>query len=145
MHELSIAQSIVDYASTESERQHAKKVTELNVDVGELMQIDAEVLLNALKLLTTDAKMDDCEVHVRVVSASFSCRKCSSRWGMEEANKQLGRLPADLKVREPESDELPLHFFPSLYSAFIHCPRCGSSDIAVTEGEDVQIRRLVLE
>ena len=145
MHELSIAQSIVDFASSETERQNAKKVTELNVDVGELMQIDAEVLLNALKMLTTDMRMKDCKVRLRVVSASFSCRRCSSRWGMAEAKRQLGTLPPDLKVEEPESDELPLHFFPYLYPAFIHCPRCGSSDVAVTEGEDVQIRRLGLE
>jgi hydrogenase nickel incorporation protein HypA/HybF len=145
MHELSVAQSIVDFASSEIEKQNAKKVTELDVDVGELMQIDAKVLLNALKMLTTDMKMKDCKVHLRVVSASFSCRRCSSRWGMAEAKKQLGAVSQDLLVEEPESDELPLHFLPYLYPAFIHCPECGSSDSAVTEGEDVQIRRLVLE
>jgi len=117
---------------------------ELDVDVGELMQIDTEVLLNALKMLTTGMKLKDCKVRLRVVSASFICRRCSSGWGMAEAKRQLGTVPRDLLVEEPESYELPLHFLPYLYPAFIHCPECGSSDIGVTEGEDVQIRRLVL-
>jgi hydrogenase nickel incorporation protein HypA/HybF len=145
MHELSIAQSIVDYALSETERQNAKKVTELDVDVGELMQVDTKVLLNALNMLMTDPRLKDCEVRVRATIASFSCRRCSSTWGMAEAKRQLGAVPENLLVKEPESDELPLHFLPYLYPAFIHCPKCGSSDLAVTEGEDVQIRRLVLE
>jgi hydrogenase nickel incorporation protein HypA/HybF len=145
MHELSVAQSIADFALSETEKQNAKKVTEMYVDVGELMQVDIKVLLDALKMLMTGAKLKDCKVRVQVAAASFSCRRCSSSWGMTEAKRQLGAVPEELLVREPDSDELPLHFLPYLYPAFIHCPKCGTSDVAVAEGEDVQIRRLVLE
>jgi len=145
MHELSVARSITDFALSETERQNAKKVMEVYVDVGELMQVDTAVLLDALKALMTGAKLKDCKVRVQVAAASFSCRRCSSTWGMKEAKQQLGAVPEDLLVREPDSDELPLHFLPYLYPAFVHCPKCGSSDVAVLEGEDVQIRRLVLE
>jgi len=145
MHELSVAQSITDFALSETQKQNARRVTEISVDVGELMQVDTKVLLDALNMLMSGTKLKGCKVRVRVAAASFSCRRCLSSWGMAEAKSQLGAVPEDLLVKEPDSDELPLHFLPYLYPAFIHCPRCGSSDIAVTEGEDVQIRKMVLE
>lgn len=144
MHELSIAQSIVDFALAEAERKGAKNVKELDVDVGELMQVDTKVLRDALDMLMTGPKLKGCEVRVQVAPASFSCRRCSSTWDMTEAKRQLVSVPEKLLVEEPDSDELPLHFLPYLFPAFIHCPKCGSSDVAVTEGEDVQIKGLVL-
>ncbi len=145
MHELSVAQNIVDFAVSETEKQDAKRVAELHVDVGELMQIDTRVLLDALRMLMTGGRLRDCNVRVRVTRASFSCRRCSSSWGIAEAKKQLGSVPANLLIREPDSDELPLHFLPSLYQAFVHCPKCGTADVEATDGEDVRIRKLVLE
>jgi hydrogenase nickel incorporation protein HypA/HybF len=145
MHELSVAQSIAGFALSETESQNANKVREIYVDVGELMQVDTKVLLDALKMLMTGPKLEGCKVRVQVTAASFSCRRCSSAWGMAEAKSQLGEVSQELLVKEPDSDELPLHFLPYLYPAFIHCPKCGSSDIAATEGEDVQIRKMVLE
>jgi hydrogenase nickel incorporation protein HypA/HybF len=145
MHELSVAQSIVDYALTEVEKRNATKVGEISVEVGELMQVDTKVLLDALRMLMSGPKLEGCKVRIQVAAASFSCRRCSSEWGMDEARSQLGAVSHDLLVKEPDSDELPLHFLPYLYPAFIHCPKCGSSDVAVTEGEDVQIRKLVVE
>jgi len=145
MHELSIARSIVDFAESEKERQNAERVTEIQLEVGELMQVDSSVLLQALEALTAGSSLKGCRVRVDVLPASFSCRRCSSSWDMEEAKKQLGVVQEDLLVKEPDSDELPLHFLPYLYPAFIHCPTCGSSDVEVVTGEDVQIRRMVLE
>lgn len=145
MHELSIAQSIVDTVLSEVKKNDAKRVTEISVDVGQLMQLDRNALAFALRLLITGPVLKDARVRVRVKKASFSCRKCNLEWGMAEAQKQLAEVPDTLRVREPDSKELPLHFLPSLYPAFIRCPRCGSSDISSKEGEEIQLRRVVME
>lgn len=144
MHELSVAQSIVDFALSEADKREARKVTELEVGIGELMQVDGNVLVSALESLMT-GKLEGCKVEAKEIAASFECRRCSSTWGMREAREQLDAVEQDLLVKEPESNELPLHFMPYLYPAFIHCPNCGSSDISVLDGEDVKIRRIVLE
>ena len=109
------------------------------------MQLDRNALAFALRLLMTGPVLNGARVHVRVRKASFSCRKCELEWGMAEAQKQLAAVPDALRVREPDSKELPLHFLPSLYPAFIHCPRCGSSDISSKEGEEIQLRSVVME
>jgi hydrogenase nickel insertion protein HypA len=145
MHEFGIAQSIVEYALSEAEKNKVGRVSEIHLELGELSMIDRSFLSNALKLLMTDPRLKGCKVHFRKQSASFVCRKCSSKWSMAETMKQLNQVPEKLLVREPDSKELPLHFLPSLYSAFVRCPKCGSSDLDMTGGDDVRIRRLVLE
>ncbi len=145
MHEFGIAQSIVEYTLSEAEKNKVNRVSEIYLELGELSMIDRSILSNALKLLMTDPKLKGCRVHFRKKSASFVCRKCSSKWSMAETMKQLNQVPERLLVREPDSKELPLHFLPSLYSAFVRCPKCGSSDLDMTGGDDVRIRRLVLE
>lgn len=145
MHEFGIAQSVVEYTLSEAENRKASRVSEIHLDVGELSMIDRRVLAHALKLLMTNPKLEKCRVHIRKKRVSFVCRRCSSQWSMAEAMKQLDKVPEKLRVREPDSKEVPLHFLPSLYSAFVRCPKCGSSDLDVTAGEGVRIRRLVLE
>jgi len=146
MHELSIAQSIVEMVLLEAEKINAKTVNEINIDVGELMQLDVQVLSDALNLLIKDSKLDGARVFMHVNEASFSCRRCGTKWNMTDAKKELEQVPDSLRIREPDSKELPLHFLPYIYSAFIHCPKCGSSDAIVSDGaEDIRLRRLVME
>jgi hydrogenase nickel incorporation protein HypA/HybF len=145
LHELGIAQSIVDAAVDEADKAKAKRVISVDVEVGELMQLDVKALEGALKLLMTGPKLEDAEVEVRVINASFSCRRCGKEWGMGETKRQLAAVPDDLRIREPDSVELPLHFLPHLYPSFVKCPSCGSSDTSATRGEDIHVTRVVLD
>lgn len=145
MHELSIARNVVEYALTEAARNDSKRVEEVHVEVGELTQVEPDLLSRSLSMLMTGPRLQGCRVVVTTARATFVCRKCSSKWGMAEVRKELEKVPDELRVQEPESRELPLHFLPQLYSAFIHCPRCGSADISALSGEDIRIRRLALE
>ena len=145
MHELGIAQSIVEYAVSEAKARKATKVSEIQVEVGQLALIEKPLLSNALRMLRAGPLMEGCRFRVRERKASFTCRKCSASWPMKEAMKQLEKVPQDLLVREPDSKEVPLHFLPSLYPAFVRCPKCGSADIEVIAGEDVRIMRVVFE
>jgi hydrogenase nickel incorporation protein HypA/HybF len=145
LHELGIADSIVDSALAEADRVKAEKVTSIEIEVGELMQLDTQALEDALKLLMRGPRLEGAEVEVRVTEASFSCRRCGKEWGMGETKRQLAAIPDDLRIREPDSIELPLHFLPYLYPSFVKCPSCGSSDTSPTRGEDIRVTRVVLD
>ena len=145
MHELGIAQSIVDFAVSEARARNSSRVAEVQVEVGELAMIDRGILSNALRTLRSGPMLASCRFRVRTRKVSFKCRKCSATWPMAEAMKQLENVAPELLVREPDSSELPLHFLPSLYPAFVRCPKCGSADLDVSAGEDVKIMRVVFE
>jgi hydrogenase nickel incorporation protein HypA/HybF len=145
LHELSLAQNVVDSVSAEVQRKSAKRVVELEVGLGELMQLDRRAFRFGLKLLMTSPELRQARVRVKSIRATFACRRCDSRWNMTEARKQLDQIPDRLRIREPDSKEVPLHFLPLLYPAFIHCPHCGSRDILVQQGKEIQLTKLVLE
>lgn len=145
MHEFTVAQSIVDSVLHEAQIHNAKKVNEIDVDVGELMQVDIDVLEKALVLLLDGPLMKETKARLHLTHARFSCRKCGHDWLMEESKKQLSAVADELLVREPDSKELPLHFLPYLYPVFLHCGRCGSADIEVPQGEEIVLRRVVME
>jgi Zn finger protein HypA/HybF involved in hydrogenase expression len=100
LHELSVAQSIVEFALYEADRNKADRVVELDVDVGELMQVDIGVLRKALGALMTGPRLAGAETRVRVEIAYFSCRRCGSEWDMLEAKKQLLEVPESLLIRD---------------------------------------------
>jgi hydrogenase nickel incorporation protein HypA/HybF len=145
LHELAIAQSIVESAAEEAFKAKAKRVTSIEVDVGELMQLDVKALRQAFKMLMSGPMLKGARVSVEVSPASFACNRCGERWGMPEARRQLDLVADELRVREPDSVELPLHFLPQLYPAFVRCPKCGSADSEAVEGEDLVLRRVVVE
>ena len=145
MHELSIAQSVVSAVLLEAEKNNATQVKEINLDVGELMQLETDVLTNALNMLMTGEKLNGAKVFLHLKSAAFACRKCGNQWDMSEVKRQLEKVPDSLLVREPDSKEVPLHFFPYLYSSFANCSKCGSVDVATLDGDDIKLRTLVME
>ena len=144
MHEFGIAQSVVDYALSEADRVGARGVRRLQLSVGEVMQVDARALAAAFRVLLDGPRLKGCRVSVRIEKASFVCRKCAARWGMRKALEQLDETPGSLRVKEPDGKELPLHFLPSLYQTFVHCPNCGSADVGATGGEGIRVKGVVL-
>jgi hydrogenase nickel incorporation protein HypA/HybF len=140
LHELSIAQTIVESVVSEAERRRAERVAQIDVDVGELMQLDTKVLAAAVRVLLDGSRLKGARVRLHVESAAFACRRCGRQWGMTEAKKQLAEVPGALRIREPDSREIPLHFIPYLYPAFLRCPGCGSSDIFAYRGKEIRLR-----
>ena len=144
MHEFGIAQSAVDYALSEADRMGARGVSRLRLSVGEIAQVDTRALAGALRVLMEGPRLKGCRVSVRIEKASFVCRKCTTKWAMKEALEQLNGTPSSLMIKEPDGKELPLHFLPSLYQTFVHCPKCGSADVATTGGEGIKVKEIVL-
>jgi hydrogenase nickel incorporation protein HypA/HybF len=142
---MSLAQSVVASVLSESEKHGAKKVVKISLAVGELMQLDKVILVESFRSLLAGPVLAGAELEVTDDRAAFTCQKCSAKWGMDEAKEQLKAVGADLLISEPDTKELPLHFLPELYPAFVHCPSCGSSDIFLSDGGAIKITRLVLE
>lgn len=145
MHEFGIARSIADFATSEVEKQRARRVVELEVEVGDLTMVEGPLLSHALRVLMKGPILGDCRVRVRKKPLTLVCRRCSSSLSMKTAMRQMESVPESLLVREPDSKESPTHFLPSLFPAFFHCTRCGSADLELKGGEGVEIRKMKLE
>jgi hydrogenase nickel incorporation protein HypA/HybF len=81
MHELSIAQAIVDVAI-----RHAagRRVVKVEVQVGHLRQVVPDSLQFAFSLVTQGTALDGAALEIEHVPAAGRCRECGAESAMED-------------------------------------------------------------
>lgn len=145
MHEWSIAKGIVEsLASFQYERK--SKIRKVEVGVGHLSGIEAEILRYALETLSETEDLKGVNYMVTIREGRFKCSRCGHSWDFKGSERALEEVSKDrYGVEEPEGLESPLHFFPQLITVFMKCPKCSSSDMEVIGGMDTVIERIILE
>lgn len=145
MHEWSLAEglirSLIDYARNEN----LSKIDEVDISIGELMNIDVNVFEEALKSIMSISGLSDTSINIVIERVSFKCRRCNYAWSISEVYDQLKERLDDLGIMEPDGKESPLHFFPELVSVFVNCPKCGSADFQVVSGNTIKILKIIGE
>jgi hydrogenase nickel incorporation protein HypA/HybF len=123
MHEWALAEAIIAAASQVAEKEGVKEVTEVKIKVGELQQIEIDILEFALSQLKT-AKLEKARFSIKTEKAKLKCRVCENQWFFSEQK-------LDEKAVEA------IHFVPEIAHTYIKCPKCGSPDFEITEGRGV--------
>jgi hydrogenase nickel incorporation protein HypA/HybF len=123
MHELSIAEAVLQIALDHAERPPAgarasssgrsRRVVRVEVKVGHLRQVVPDALTFAFGLVAQGTAAEGAELAIEEVPAAGRCRDCGAR----------GALPG----------------FPLV------CERCGSWDVEVQQGEELLVDSLELE
>jgi len=123
MHEWALAEAVVSAASEAAEKEGFREVMEVRVRVGELQQIDKDVLLFALQQVK-GSKLGSAVFKVEEVRARMVCHVCGHVWVFDRKKLDEGVVEA-------------IHFVPEVAHAYVTCPRCGSPDFEVVEGRGI--------
>ena len=123
MHEWALAEGVIKTADKFAEDQGMEEVTEVRIMIGELQQIEHEIIEFALDQMRTP-RMKNAKFVIETVPAAFKCRKCGHEWKLET------------KKLDEETGEA-IHFVPEMAHVYLKCPNCGSPDFEVTEGRGV--------
>jgi len=130
MHEWALAESILTAALESSEKEKLKKITEINIGVGELQQIELDIFEFALEEIIKDQgeKLKNVKIRIKSEKSNLVCNNCKHEWSFSDMKK---------KLNEDESEAI--HFIPEV--AFVHsrCPKCGSPDFEIKDGRGVSI------
>ena len=129
MHEWALAEAVVSTVSQIAEREGLRRVTEVKLKVGELQQIEMEILRFALSELKRSSLLEDTEFIIETEKAELTCRVCGHKWFFK-------RIEIDENAAEA------IHFIPEIAHAYIRCPRCGSPDFEVTRGRGVWLESI---
>ena len=123
MHEWALAEGVVKTAEKFAEDQGMEEITEVKIMIGELQQVEHEIIEFALDQLRTP-RMKSAKFVIDAVPARFKCRKCSHEWWLNTGNldKETGEA---------------IHFVPEMAHVYLTCPNCGSPDFEVNEGRGV--------
>jgi len=128
MHEWALAEGVISTAQKYAKDNGLTKVTEVIVMIGELQQVEHEIIEFALDQLRTPF-MKDTKFVIKSKAAKFKCRKCSHEW-----NFKTGKLSEDVSEA--------IHFVPEMAHVYIKCPNCGSPDFDVPEGRGVWLQSI---
>lgn len=123
MHEWALAEAIISSVVEIADREGLIKVKEVRIKVGELQQVELNILEFALSELKT-GKLKNARFVIETVKAKLRCHVCGCTWDFSQ-----NRL-------ENESKET-IHFVPETIHAYIKCPKCGSPDFEIVEGRGV--------
>ena len=124
MHEYSLASEIADIVVTVGKENHIKKVTQINIDVGEFSFIVPEQIVFWLKILSEqDANyslMRDSQIEFREIKGLIKCSNCNYQ----------GSIPT------MSDEDKTMH---GLIDVTIRCPKCDSPSTTILQGRDVVV------
>ncbi len=133
MHEWALAESIAITVMKEAFQHNLKRIARVNLQIGELQQIDLEVFRFALEsfLQSQDWGIELETVVVETVRSALQCRNCGNQWLYNDGARGLEEKQAEA-----------IHFLPEAAHAYLKCPACGSPDFAILQGRGVWIESI---
>jgi len=130
MHEWALAESVIKTSISAAEKEHLKKITEINVRLGALQQITDDIFRFALDEIAASYKdkFHDVTINIETEETTLQCKQCEHSWQFK-----------DMKDALSEDEAEAIHFIPEV--AFVHtrCPKCHSPDFSIVKGRGVSI------
>jgi hydrogenase nickel incorporation protein HypA/HybF len=128
MHEWALAEAVITAAQQIAEKEKLKEVKEVIIKIGELQQVEEDILRFALSQLKP-ANFKNAEFHIAKAKTTLKCRVCGNTWLFK-------------KQKLTEDTAEAIHFVPEVAHAYIKCQKCGSPDFEITEGRGVWLENI---
>lgn len=84
MHEMSIAQSIVDIVQEEVARNGVERLVAINIAVGKLSAVVPQQLAFCFSIITVDTNLAGATLNTRAVPLGYVCGCCGEEFASEE-------------------------------------------------------------
>ena len=139
MHEFSLAHGVIQTLINLVKQNMLKTIDLIEISVGEMSQIDVELLSFWLRELSKETPIKSAEFKITVERSRYRCRSCGYEWSWEDVKNSVLK---ELCEEEEECDN-PIHFIPELANVFMKCPKCQSPDFEIIGGTGVKILRVV--
>ena len=120
MHELSMAQGIINAVLETAEANNATEVNEVTVEVGRLAMINPEQLEFILGVLVENTILEDAKIVFEEIPVEIECHDCQFN----------GEAILD------DSDH---------YAPLVKCPKCDSLNVETLNGKDIVVKNIVIE
>jgi hydrogenase nickel incorporation protein HypA/HybF len=128
MHEWALAEAILASAKEIAEKEKLKEITEVTIKVGELQQVEPDILRFALSQMKTEI-FKNAKFHILKAKSTLKCRVCENTWQF------------NLKKLDKNTAEA-IHFVPEVAHTYIKCPKCCSPDFEIVSGRGVWLENI---
>jgi hydrogenase nickel incorporation protein HypA/HybF len=128
MHEWALAEAVITAAQQIAEKENLKEIREVNIKIGELQQVERDILRFALSQLKP-ASFKNTVFHISKAKTTLKCRVCGNTWLFRKS-----------KLDEDTAEAI--HFVPEVAHSYIKCPKCGSPDFEIAEGRGIWLENI---
>ena len=136
MHELSVATGIFETVLEVASRHSAKRVLEVQLDIGELTLLNPDQLALAFEVLSKGTIAEGSKITINVIKAKARCNSCGEEWDLN-LSKMAPTLSHIVALTCPACD----------LKAYLggKCPKCGGSDYEIVQGNELIIKSIKIE
>ena len=85
MHELSIANSILQAARAETQARNGMRLTKIGLRVGELAGVDPDALIFAFEALVKETDLEKCVLEIERIPRRQECPGCGERFVVRDS------------------------------------------------------------
>jgi hydrogenase nickel incorporation protein HypA/HybF len=138
MHELSIAEAILDAVRAEAEKRPGAHVAKVAVRVGVLSGVEPEALSFGFECLVQGTDLAPLELAIERTPRRQRCPACDLTFDVADATMNAsgaGAAPLGLDLGVATADCGPS----------LACPRCGRAETLLAGGEELQVAYLEIE
>ena len=128
MHEWALAESVIAAASKIAEKEELKEVKEVIVKIGELQQIEEDILSFAFEQLKKDI-FRNTQFQILKAMTKLRCRVCGTEWSFKKQSLDENNMES-------------IHFVPEVAHAYVKCPKCRSPDFKIVEGRGIWLEEI---
>jgi len=99
MHEFSLAVEVIKLAQTEAEKNRARSVSEITIEVGNMSGVEAEPFESALRLLTEGSILEKVSLNIIKIKGKGKCIACENEFEMNhrmDTCPQCGAFPSKI-------------------------------------------------
>lgn len=128
MHEWALAESVITAAKKIATKKELKEVKEIEVKIGELQQVEEDILLFAFNQLK-EGIFKKTNFIIKKAKTKLNCRLCGNKWIFKQ--QKLDQIEAE-----------SIHFVPEVAHAYIKCPDCGSPDFKIASGRGIWLEKI---
>jgi len=119
MHELSIAQEIIENIIRSAQEHNAEKIEKITLEVGKLLLLNPEQLKFGLELLSKDTPAEGMEIEIKFIPAKIKCK-----------NNHITSISPDVEFLD--------------IARHLKCS-CCDSEVEIIGGRELIIKRIVAE
>jgi hydrogenase nickel incorporation protein HypA/HybF len=109
MHELGIANSILEAVRTEVAKVHGRYATKVSVRIGEMTAVDPEALRFSFDVLTQDTDLARLQLEVQICPLRNRCEECGEEFVVHDFDIQCPKCRS-LRTKFLSGDEFALDY-----------------------------------
>jgi len=126
MHEFSTAVGIVETICNVARKNNAKRITKVELIVGEFTMLNGEQLTFAFEIASEGTLAEGAEVIITEQRGQIECKDCKFKGEIKKKDEKVDHLVVDL-------------------TNIFECPKCKSNNTEISGGRDIYVNNIEVE